>query len=163
MFKEIGNEIGALVEEKNKAYGSAFQKSAQLLEILYPEGVKPSQYRDLLLTNRILDKLVRKATNNDPFGESPWIDITGYGILGVFADRRQSMVGQSALKKGMRVQAHRVDETTPQPSDSQGSLLDFLEDLQSQYPLDGSGYEGVHEGVSSSSVYDLQLNKDRSA
>jgi hypothetical protein len=32
--------------EKNKAYGSAFQKSGDIMAILYPNGIKPDQMND---------------------------------------------------------------------------------------------------------------------
>jgi hypothetical protein len=48
---------------------------------LYPDGVKPEQYVDLLVTVRIVDKLFRIANRKDALGENPWQDIAGYGIL----------------------------------------------------------------------------------
>jgi len=48
---------------------------------LYPNGVKPEQYVDLLVTVRIVDKLFRIANRKDALGENPWQDIAGYGIL----------------------------------------------------------------------------------
>ena len=37
-FKEIGSEIGSLVDQKNKAYGSSFSRSADIIKILFPDG-----------------------------------------------------------------------------------------------------------------------------
>ena len=82
-FEKIAAEIGKLVEEKNIAYGSAFLKSEKILKILYPDGIKPEQYKDMLAITRIIDKLFRIATQKDAFGENPFKDIAGYGILGV--------------------------------------------------------------------------------
>ena len=82
-FEKIATEIGKLVEEKNIAYGSAFLKSEKILKILYPNGIKPQQYKDMLAITRIIDKLFRIATQKDAFGENPFKDIAGYGILGV--------------------------------------------------------------------------------
>jgi hypothetical protein len=87
-FKDIGTDIGSLVEQKNKAYGSSFEKSAEIIKILYPDGVKPEQYTDLLAITRVLDKLFRIATKKDAFGESPWQDIAGYAILAVSKDEK---------------------------------------------------------------------------
>jgi len=87
-FKDIGTDIGSLVEQKNKAYGSSFEKSAEIIKILYPDGVKPEQYTDLLAITRVLDKLFRIATKKDAFGESPWQDIAGYAILGISKDEK---------------------------------------------------------------------------
>ena len=75
-------EIGALVEEKNEAYGSSFAKAGDFLRLLYPDGMKPEQYRDALMLVRIFDKQMRIATAKDALGENPYQDIAGYGILG---------------------------------------------------------------------------------
>lgn len=87
-LKEISNELGSLLEEKNRSYGSAFSKSSEVLKILYPNGIQPDQYTDLLLTTRILDKLFRIATDKSAFNEEPWKDIAGYGLLGVFKEQK---------------------------------------------------------------------------
>lgn len=83
-FENIGKEIGKLVDEKNAAYGSSFAEAYKILTVLYPNGIKPEQYTDALAIIRVIDKLFRIATSKDAFGESPWKDIAGYGILGVF-------------------------------------------------------------------------------
>ena len=82
-YKQIGEEIGSLVDEKNAAYGSSFAESHKILSVLYPNGIKPEQYTDALGIIRVIDKLFRIATAKDAFGESPWNDIAGYAILGV--------------------------------------------------------------------------------
>jgi hypothetical protein len=84
IFEKIGTNIGKLVDQKNAAYGSSFKKSEQILKVLYPEGIKPEQYGDMLAITRIVDKLFRIATKKDALGENPFKDIAGYGILGVF-------------------------------------------------------------------------------
>lgn len=89
-FKEIGTEIGKLVQEKNEAYGDSFAKSGEILRLLYPDGIKPEQYDDALAVVRVVDKLFRIATRKDAFGESPWRDIAGYGILGTAGDESTS-------------------------------------------------------------------------
>ena len=86
-FTELANSIGQLVEEKNKAYGSAFDKAGDFLRVLYPEGIKPEQYGDMLAVVRILDKLFRIANDKNAFNEDPWQDIAGYGILGTYNKR----------------------------------------------------------------------------
>ena len=85
-YKQIGEEIGSLVDEKNAAYGSSFAESYKILSVLYPNGIKPEQYTDALAIIRVIDKLFRLATKKDAFGESPWRDIAGYAILGVSND-----------------------------------------------------------------------------
>ena len=85
-FAAIGREIGELVEQKNAAYGHAFQNSAEQMKLYYPNGVQPHQYVDFCLTWIICNKLFRIANKKDAFGESPYGDITGYGILGKWND-----------------------------------------------------------------------------
>ncbi len=85
-YKSIASEIGDLVQEKNDAYGDSFGQSCKVLEVLYPNGIKPEQYRDALAITRVIDKLFRLANKKDAFGESPWRDICGYSILGVAND-----------------------------------------------------------------------------
>lgn len=86
-YTELGQEIGALVEEKQKCYGNSFGRSGAVLRVLYPDGVKPEQYDDMLAVTRIVDKLFRVA-NGDMGGESAYVDIVGYGLLG--AKRRNA-------------------------------------------------------------------------
>ncbi|MGG4035869.1 hypothetical protein ABEV74_19445 [Paenibacillus cisolokensis] len=93
-FEKIGREIGRLVAEKNQAYGDSFAKCGDFLRLLYPDGIKPEQYRDALCIVRIFDKLMRIATDRDAFGESPYRDIVGYGILGVEMDANKVESGR---------------------------------------------------------------------
>jgi hypothetical protein len=88
-FERIAQEIGALTEVKNVAYGDSAAKSAEVLKLLYPAGVRPDQFRDMQLVTRVLDKLFRLATKKDAFGESPWRDIAGYALLGAEKDERE--------------------------------------------------------------------------
>lgn len=85
-FVEMAKAIGELTQEKNAAYGDSFEKSGKILELLYPNGIQPSQYKDALGVVRVVDKLFRIATRKDAFGESPWKDICGYGLLGAVGD-----------------------------------------------------------------------------
>ena len=64
--------------------------SGEVLKHIYPDGVKPEHYTDMLAIIRILDKIFRIATRKDAFGESPYRDIAGYGILGVRNDEQAS-------------------------------------------------------------------------
>jgi hypothetical protein len=89
-LEEIGTKIGKICQTKNKAYGDSFAKTGEILTKLYPNGVGPSQYGDMLAIVRILDKLFRIATRKDAFGESPFSDIAGYGILGVLNDQNET-------------------------------------------------------------------------
>lgn len=79
---DLGTKLGKLTEEKNIAYGDSFRRSGAFLSMLYPNGIRPDQYDDALTLVRIFDKLMRIATDQDAFGESPYNDIVGYGLLG---------------------------------------------------------------------------------
>ena len=85
-YENIGRQVCKLVQEKNKAYGDSFGRASKILEVLYPDGIKPEQYSDALAITRVLDKLFRLANKKDAFGESPWRDICGYAVLGVAND-----------------------------------------------------------------------------
>lgn len=87
-FKDIGTEIGALVDAKNKAYGNSFAVSGEFLKLLYPNGIAPEQYTDALLLVRMFDKMMRIANKKDAFGESPYGDLAGYSILGIHKDQQ---------------------------------------------------------------------------
>ena len=89
-YEKIGTEIGRLVQKKNEAYGDSFGQASKILEVLYPNGIKPNQYRDALAITRVIDKLFRLANKKDAFGESPWRDICGYAILGVANDEPEA-------------------------------------------------------------------------
>lgn len=92
-FLQIATEIGTLVQEKNEAYGDSFSRAGDIMELLYPDGIMPSQYKDALGVVRVIDKLFRIATRKDAFGESPWKDIAGYGVLGAFNDQETRLPG----------------------------------------------------------------------
>jgi hypothetical protein len=81
-YEKLAQEIGALVDKKNRAYGSSFDESNKILQVLYPHGVDIEKYADFLAVTRIIDKLFRIATDADAFNEDPWMDIAGYGLLG---------------------------------------------------------------------------------
>lgn len=80
-YEDRAREVGALVDRKNAAYGSAFDKGGDFLRLLYPDGIKPEQYADMLALVRVFDKLMRIATDRDALGESPWQDVAGYALL----------------------------------------------------------------------------------
>lgn len=79
-FRAIAERTATLVEEKNRAYGDSFVQSAKVLGIIFPDGVKPGDYENLLAVTRILDKLFRIGTGRTD-SEDPARDITGYGLL----------------------------------------------------------------------------------
>lgn len=86
-YERVAQEIAALVTAKQAAYGDAFSKAGAVLRVLYPNGVTPDKYDDMLTMVRVVDKLFRIATKNDPSGESPWRDILGYALLSVVREQ----------------------------------------------------------------------------
>ena len=88
-FELAAEEIGKLVSQKNKAYGNSFEEAEQFLKLLFPNGIPIESYSDMLCIVRIFDKLKRIATNKEAFGESPYGDLIGYGILGLVKDRKK--------------------------------------------------------------------------
>ena len=88
---QTAQTIGTLVSQKNEAYGDAFSQAGDVIRTLYPNGVRPEQYVDLLVTVRIVDKLFRIANKKDAFGESPWQDIAGYGLLMTAYDTKSTV------------------------------------------------------------------------
>jgi hypothetical protein len=82
-FESLGSSVGRLVDEKQAAYGDSFGKAGGVLRALYPDGVRPENYDDMLCLVRIIDKLFRIATDRDALGESPFQDVAGYALLGL--------------------------------------------------------------------------------
>ncbi len=82
-LRRICTDLGATLAEKNIAYGSSFARSGEILAILYPNGVRADQMRDMQLLSRIVDKMFRvanKVDGKDRGGESPFLDIAGYAV-----------------------------------------------------------------------------------
>lgn len=97
-FIERAKKLGELLSEKNEAYGNSFAESEKILRVLYPNGVGPDQYTDILVMARVLDKLFRVANKKEAFDESPWQDISGYGLLmTVYDEERQEEALQLSL------------------------------------------------------------------
>ena len=82
-YETTGAEVGRLVSKKQIAYGDSFNKSGDILKILYPNGVSIDQYKDMLCIVRIIDKLFRISNSKNAFNENPYMDIVGYGLLGM--------------------------------------------------------------------------------
>jgi hypothetical protein len=89
-YQALANEIGSLVNEKNEAYGNSFEDAEQFLKLLFPAGIPLKSYSDMLCIVRIFDKLKRIATKKDAFGESPYRDLVGYGLLGAAKDLKKA-------------------------------------------------------------------------
>ena len=94
-YQILAQKVGKLVAEKNKAYGDSFGEASKIIAVLYPNGVRPDQYVDLLAIVRVIDKLFRLANKKDAFGESPWRDICGYALLGIANDEEKNASNKS--------------------------------------------------------------------
>ena len=74
-FREILNDMADLLEKKDRAYGGANTRTARIMEVLYPNGIQPEEYVQVLAITRIVDKLCRQSVTDDP---ENWKDILGY-------------------------------------------------------------------------------------
>ena len=118
-YEQLGTEIGQLVDCKNAAYGSSFAKCGDFLRLLFPQGIPPHRLEDALLLARIFDKQMRIATDQDAFGETPFADIAGYGLLGArrHKERQQAWQGNASGTNASARQRHSpVLRTRPQTS-----------------------------------------------
>ena len=92
-------EIGELVERKQKEYGDSWGKAGRILEILYPDGVRPDQYHTFLGITRVIDKLCRLANGNQG-EENAWEDLAGYGLLGAVGGEKNVSPDLPEVRKG---------------------------------------------------------------
>lgn len=96
-FVGVATEIGELLVIKDAAYGSAFEKTKEILKILFPSGLPVEAFDDGLTIQRILDKICRLTvlcTNpdenkTDERTEDAWKDIAGYAIKALCEQRRK--------------------------------------------------------------------------
>lgn len=80
-FLDIAEKLAIMTAVKNEKYGNSFNEAHEILKVLYPDGVKPEDYKNMLGIVRVLDKLFR-LSKGDQGDESAWRDIAGYGLLG---------------------------------------------------------------------------------
>lgn len=111
-YEDLAKRVGALVDEKNKAYGNSFDAAGDFLRLLWPNGCPPDQFDDLLAMARIFDKMKRIATDKDAFGESPYQDIAGYGILGLH--RSEQLKELKKQEEFLAAMAQPVSKQTPE-------------------------------------------------
>ena len=104
-YLDIATSIATLVTEKQKSYGNAVEKTTDIINILYPNGIPTKATPSALIVVRVIDKLMRIATSEgdtDSMGEDPWKDIMGYSLLMLkkLGDERerQESLGEKHLK-----------------------------------------------------------------
>lgn len=113
-FQELAKGIAELVTEKERAYGSAFDKAGDFMRILYPEGIKPEQYKDMLCNVRIFDKLMRIATSYEGTEEKKidaYSDIMGYALLGLRSSILENNEEVALRNMSNRSQLRMAEET----------------------------------------------------
>lgn len=93
-FENAGIELGKLVDSKQEAYGDSVQVQWEVTQVLLKQYetddpvehylIPKSLMQHLLLITRIGDKINRIVSNpdGDKMDESPYGDISGYGLLG---------------------------------------------------------------------------------
>ena len=92
-YEKMGLELGKLVDEKQLAYGDAMTVCQKVLEVhlerYYDSSggfyrISPALLEHIIRQVRIIDKQCRIFSNpeGDLMGESPYMDIAGYGLLG---------------------------------------------------------------------------------
>lgn len=100
-FVSIANEIGEFTQMKNEAYGSSVDATEKIMEVLMERYLNTdtntyefprSLLKHILLQVRIMDKQNRLFSNpdGDKLNESIYKDLTGYGLIGIEMDERNS-------------------------------------------------------------------------
>lgn len=95
-YEALGSEIGALVDEKQRAYGDSFGKMKEIirafLQDYYDHDYNGYTYLPRKLIEEHLPVLIRMwdkqnrivaNPNGDRMDESPYRDIAGYALLAV--------------------------------------------------------------------------------
>lgn len=86
-YESAGGLLGALVLEKQRQYGNALKRAAEMLAILWPDGLPVDQYLDACSVMRVIEKLSRVAAG-DLGDESAWLDIAGHGLVAARLSRQ---------------------------------------------------------------------------
>lgn len=89
---KICQELGPFLVKKNNAYGDAFVKAGDFMQIFFEEGIPADKEMVALVFARVFDKLMRIAKSNngkDPHNEDPWRDIAGYALLMIEYNQRK--------------------------------------------------------------------------
>jgi hypothetical protein len=170
-LQQLGTDLGKLLEEKNAAYGSSFAASGDFLRLLFPRGVPADRYDDALLMVRIFDKQMRIATDKDAFGESPYQDIAGYGILGVqlHQQRKDSTTWPDTASADAATQSKaQPDSAVPltgqqtTPNENESSAPAPSQQLESSSaPLKVASVPTAMAGVSASAAAPLRRLRSR--
>lgn len=82
--ESAGLTVADLVYNKNWEYSDAYPKVAELLKILFPDGIKPELYPVLPKIERTLEKLCRYDGKNP--GKDTALDLCGIWLNQVIED-----------------------------------------------------------------------------
>lgn len=90
-YEQLGAAAGRMVDAEQGALRDSFSGTGNLLRALYPLGIPTHQMDDIGLVMRILATLYRMANTARPLESDPYLDITGYALLGqkLWDDRKQ--------------------------------------------------------------------------
>jgi hypothetical protein len=146
-YKTIGAELGALLEEKQAAYGDVFSATPAIIGLLFPNGIPVAGYRDVLTIVRILDKIGRICTaagKGDPMGEDPWRDIAGYAMLMLGKREEKKAEPYQTPEDGSRWVVWYTDKTGTWPVGTYRTAAEARaagEKHEAWYPADDVTYE----------------------
>lgn len=115
-YQDLAKRIGQIVDDKNRHYGNSFAQAGDFLRLLYPQGIKPEQYDDMLCIVRIFDKIKRIATSKNAYGESPFADLVGYGLLGL-AMAEEEKTGPELLEKEKEILLEKLEDIARKQED----------------------------------------------
>lgn len=150
-YADLGKEIGELVDQKNAAYGSAFDTVGEFLKLMYPTGILPEQYVDSLAIVRIFDKLKRIASiKNNTTKEQlvdAYSDIAGYGLLGLRRARSCNFDAVMDSAAEDETETRKEKQSEQQPNVSSEESVDEGDRVALSLPLEGIGGDVVIKGL----------------
>lgn len=150
-YADLGKEIGELVDQKNAAYGSAFDTVGEFLKLMYPTGILPEQYVDSLAIVRIFDKLKRIASiKNNTTKEQlvdAYSDIAGYGLLGLRRARSCNFDAAMDNAAEAETEIRKEKQSEQQPNVSSEESVDEGDRVALSLPLEGIGGDVVIKGL----------------
>ena len=81
-------EEAVIINEKKEAeYGNSYMKVANMLEILYPNGISIDNFNDFLSISKILEKIARLSSDGNVNNLDIYRDVAGYALIGIMKDK----------------------------------------------------------------------------
>lgn len=107
-LKSRAEDLGMLLERKQRQYSSVYLKAGEFLSLLYPDGIKLGDYSHALMLARIFEKCARIANlNRNLDDENPYQDIAGYGILGQVLWEKEKACKSSQIPEPLKSDTRR--------------------------------------------------------